>query len=157
MISDSSPIIFLSKIGRLNILKSLFKEIYITSNVKEEVLIKDKAEYRVIENALQEGLLKVKNAKNEIKFDLGMGEQSAISLAIETGDNLIIDDLMAIKITNSLGIKTLRTTSVIFLAVNKNLISKKEAEELINALIREGYYIKTEYYAEILKKLRNLK
>ena len=150
MIVDSSPIIFLSKIGRLNLLNYLFKSLFITSKVKEEVLVKDKVECRAIEEALKKGWLKIRNPKNELKLELGNGEQSAISLAYEIDDCVVLDDATATKAANSIGLKTLRTTSIIFMAVEKKLINRKEAEDLINKLIKNGYYIKTEFYADIL-------
>ena len=42
MISDSSPLIFLSKITALSLLKKLFTNIEIPKAVKEEILIKEK-------------------------------------------------------------------------------------------------------------------
>lgn len=86
---------------------------------------------------------------------MGDGENAAINLARENKDSLIIDDALGIKVAQEFNIKTLRTTTIIFLAVNKKIINKEQAIILINELIENGYYISNEYYAKILTKLKD--
>ena len=80
-------------------------------------------------------------------------EASVINLAIERKDKLIVDDAVAIKVAKSFNIETIRTTTIIFMAVKKNLITKEQAISFIDKLIEIGYYITPPYYAAILKKL----
>ncbi|MAG75357.1 MAG: hypothetical protein CL811_01245 [Colwelliaceae bacterium] len=155
MISNTSPLIFLAKIGKIKILKELFKEITIPKSVKEELLEKNKLDSKIIVKTLEEDWIKITNPKDEIELNLGKGENSAISLAKELDDRLIIDDSQAIRAANALGIKTYRTTSIILLALKNNKISKEEAIDSINSIIREGYYIAPRYYSQLLTKLNN--
>ena len=53
----------------------------------------------------------------------------------------------------SLGIPILRTTSVFFLALKKNLINKEQTIKLLNKLIEEGYYIAPKHYTRLLDRL----
>ncbi len=153
MISDTSPLIFLSKIGKLELLKELFIKIKITNAVKEEIFIEGKTGSEAIGNAIESGWIIIESPKKEISFGFGPGEQTAISLAVENKDSLIIDDALAIKAAKSFDVNVLRTTSIIFLALSKNLINKKEALSLLNKLIENGYYISPKYYALIIEKL----
>ena len=153
MISNSSPLIFLSKIGKLNFLRELFKEIKITKDVRDEVLIEGKPDSYAIKRAIDENWIKIEDPKKEVFFGLGKGEESVISLALDKKDSLILDDALAIKVAKSFNIDIFRTTSIIFLALKNNLITKEEALKLVNKLIEEGYYISPKYYLVLVEEL----
>lgn len=154
MISNTSPLILLPKLKILSLLKELFGEILIPDEVKEELLMEDKSGYREITRAIEEGWIKIANPKLNRNLNLGKGENAAINLALEKKDSIIIDDKEAIKILESLNIDYQRTTSVIFTAVSKRIINKKEALRLINELIANGYFITTEIYIKLLDSLK---
>jgi len=153
MISNSSPLIFFSKINQLSLLKKLFGFIFISNNVKDEIVFGNKSDTIEILNSIREGWIKIIEIKKNIPLGIKGGESSAINLAIERKDKLIVDDALATKITKSFNIETIRTTTVIFMAVKKKLITKKQAISLIDKLIEVGYYISPIYYAKILEKL----
>ena len=155
MICNSTPIILLAKINNLALLKKVFRAITITEDVKDEVLREDKPGYLIIKNAIEEGWLKIRSPKDNQNLQLDKGENSVINLARELKDELIIDDALAITAARELGVKTIRTTTVIFTAVNKKIINKEEGIKLINKLIESGYYINNEYYSKILTKLKS--
>ena len=154
MICDSTPIIFLSKINKLELFKELFTSIIIPESVKEETLIENKPGYEAIKKAIEEKWIKIANPKKRLELNLGKGETDAISLAKEKSETLIIDDAYAIKAAKFYDVDIIRTTTLIFIAINKKIISKKEAVNLLNKLIEQGYYIKPAEYAAILNKLR---
>ena len=154
MISNATPLICLSKINKLWFLKKCFDIIIIPNAVKEEVLVEDKGGYSVIKDAIEEGWIKVAEPRNRIDYGLGKGENAAINLAHEKKDKVIIDDSVAIKVAKSLNIEVIRTTSTLFIAVQKNIIDKKEALILLNNLIEIGYYISPKYYSILFDKLR---
>ena len=63
ILSNSSPLIYLAKIEKLNILKILFKEIIIPKQVYEEVVLKGKEEKFFdalnVENSIKESWIKI--------------------------------------------------------------------------------------------------
>ena len=153
MISNATPLICLAKINQLEILKKLFDCVIIPQSVKEEVLIKNKPGYFVITVAINEKWIKAINPKDDIDLGLGKGENSAINLAKERKDKLIIDDAFAIKVAQAFNIDIIRTTTIIFMAAKKNIITKKQAISFINKLIDIGYYISPNYYSVLLSEL----
>ncbi len=153
MICNSSPLIFLSKTGDLEILKKLFIKIKITSQVKEEVLAADKLENELINLGINKGWIIVENPKISLVLNLGKGENSSISLAKEKNESLIIDDFRAIKTTQSLDLKIVRTTTLMLECVKRDILTKKQALEKINKLIEVGYYIAPRFYSIIYSKL----
>ena len=153
MISNASPLIFLSKINQISLLKKLFTSILISKEVKDEIFVESKPETIDIANAIKQGWIKVVEVKDNIPIGIEGGESSVINLAKERKDKLIIDDSIAIKVAKAFDIETIRTTTIIFMAVEKDIINKKQAISLINKLIDIGYYISPTYYSAILTKL----
>ena len=153
MISNATPLICLARIQQLELLKKLFTTIIIPKEVKEEILIDDKPGQYHLMNAFDAGFIHVLNPKKLILLGLGKGETAAISLAREKNDMILLDDATATRAANALNISTLRTTTVLFLAIQKEIITKKEALVLFNKLIENVYYISPRYYDIIVEKL----
>ncbi|MBI2144331.1 hypothetical protein HYU17_04250 [Candidatus Woesearchaeota archaeon] len=153
MIANSTPLICLAKIGQLRLLKALFGSVTITEAVKEEVLVEGKPGHSSISDAISEGWIKVVNPKQMVELWLGKGENSSLNLAKETNDKLLIDDAAAIRAAKAFGIDFSRTTTVIILAVEKRIITKKQAAGLIGQTVKAGYYISPRYLTEILARL----
>ncbi len=153
MISDATALICLSKINNLDILKRVYSVVIIPPAVKNEVLLEEKEGYSSIKNAIESGWINVIEPKEIIALGLGAGENQAISLAKERKDKIILDDALAVKAANAFDIPIVRTTTVIFTALNKKIINKKQALSLLNRLIENGYYISTKDYAVLVSKL----
>ena len=66
IISNSTPLIYLAKINKLDLLKSLFNEVFIPQEAKNEVVDKGKLlgkkDAYLVEKAISEGWLKVLTA-----------------------------------------------------------------------------------------------
>ena len=153
MICNATPLICLSRINQLELLEKCFREIIIPNAVREEVLVMDKPGHIVFNEALKKGWIKIIEPKEISDFGLGKGENSAISLAKENKDKLIIDDALAIKLAQALNIQTLRTTTVLFMCFEKKSINKKQTITILDKLVDAGYYIAPKYYSALLTKL----
>ncbi len=154
MISNATPLIILSKINQLILLRKLYGKILIPDAVKKEVLYNDKLGSELIRQALEERWLLVKNPKENLALHLGKGETAAISLAKEENQPLLLDDGRAVKAARMYNLEVFRTTSVLFLAYQKKFLSRKEVVELLNGLLEQGYYLKPTVYAQLLERLR---
>lgn len=154
MIADATAIICLSRVNKLELLRKVYSVILIPPSVRNEVLIKGKEGYSSIHRAVDKGWIRVANPKKNIDFGLGAGENQAISLAIERKDSILLDDAFAIKAAKALDVPFVRTTTVIFSALKRKIITKNHALNIINQLIENGYYISTRDYAILISKLR---
>jgi len=154
LIADATPIICLSRINQLGLLKLVFKTVVIPSSVKKEVLVEGKPGYASIVRAVKEGWLKVVEPKSKTDYGVGSGENSAINLARERKDMLIIDDAFAIKVANAFNIPIIRTTTAIFMALQRKFIAREQAINILNQLIENGYYINPREYAVLLTRLK---
>jgi predicted nucleic acid-binding protein len=107
IISDTSCLILLDKIGELSILNKLFGNITTTSEVAEEFGQPLPPWFEIKEPS-------DKNYQAIIEASVDKGEASAIALAIELDDCLlIIDDLKGRKFANQLGLTIIGTIGVI--------------------------------------------
>lgn len=116
IISDTSCLILLDKIGELEILNKLFGTIIITPEVLEEFgqELPDWFEIRQPAD---------KNYQSIIEASVDKGEASAIALAIELDDCLlIIDDLKGRKFALQLGLTIISTIGIIIDAKLSGLI-----------------------------------
>lgn len=107
IISDTSCLILLEKIGELYILNKLFGNITTTSEVAEEFGQQLPPWFEIKDP-------KDKNYQAIIEASVDKGEASAIALAIELDDCLlIIDDLKGRKFAHQLGLTIIGTIGVI--------------------------------------------
>lgn len=163
VVSNSTPLIYLSKLGKLELLRKLFREIIIPKEVFNEVVSGGKKEkfpeVLVIEDAIHEGWIKTKEIKVDrrlLKFapELDSGEAEVISIAREVkGDLVLMDDASARSISESFGLNTKGTIYVLLKAYKSGLITKEEVKGLLDKLILAGFRLSSEVYSRILKEL----
>ncbi|MEJ0054903.1 MAG: DUF3368 domain-containing protein [Bacteroidota bacterium] len=107
IISDTSCLILLTKIGQLELLRKLFGRIILTEEIIKEFNeeLPDWFDVRSSSN---------KNYQKILEASLDKGEASAIALALEQSDCLlIIDDLKGRKYAEQLGIKITGTLGIL--------------------------------------------
>ena len=116
IISDTSCLIILNKIGELDLLRQLYNTVTITHDILLEYgeQLPDWIEVQQAKDQYRQQLL-------EMQID--KGEASAIALALETADStVILDDWKARKLAERLGLSVTGTLGVIIRAKNNGLI-----------------------------------
>lgn len=116
IISDTSCLIILNKIGELELLRQLYNTVTITQDILLEFgeQLPDWVEVQQARDQYKQQLL-------EMQID--KGEASAIALALETPDStLILDDGKARRLAERLGLSVTGTLGVIIRAKNIGLI-----------------------------------
>lgn len=143
IIVNTSCLIALYKINRIDLLCKLYKKVLVPEEVYEEF------------SSLQLPCMSIVKSKEERKkifidvLNLGKGEASAISLALETGNICIIDDLRARKMALNIGIRITGTIGVLLIAEKKGFI--QSAYEDLKTLKGKGFYVSE----ALLKKLKS--
>ncbi len=131
IISDTSCLIALSKIDKLDLLKDLYEEIIITKEVFNEF-------GGSLPNWILTTEVKDKQKQQEFEKLLDKGEASSIALALEIDNStLIIDEFKGRKIAQSLNIDIIGTIGVILLADKKGLI--KDVIGTMLRLVNKGF------------------
>ncbi len=158
VVINSSPIIALAKIGKLELFHRLFDSVSITKQVYEEIMSKPNyAESIAIKKAVENDKWVKVHKAGEINKILGIGEASSLSLALKLKQPLIIDDKKAVFIANTLGVECHGTLYIILLALKRKIIkNKKEAIDAVNMLINNKLYLSSEALSEFYTLLNKI-
>ncbi|WP_206205927.1 DUF3368 domain-containing protein [Thermococcus sp. JdF3] len=151
---NSSPLIFLAKLGLLDVLGKLFDEVYVTDAVYWETVVEGagREEAILIEKA---DFLRRASVENQhlVKFLLELidyGEAETIALAIERKlDLVVLDDKDARKVARGFGLRVTGTLGILLLAKRRGLIS--EVAPYIETLKKHGFRISDEVVKKILE------
>ena len=159
VVVNTSPIIYLSSINKIDILKKLFREVFIPEAVKREVLTggEDNFGFREITSTKWIKTKKIKNklAKKYLLTDIDDGEAEVIVLAEELKPNTIImDDRLGRKIAKLRGFNVIGTLRVLVIANEKGVIIK--VKPLIEKLKESGFWVSEDVYKSILTQSKEL-
>ncbi|MBF0573407.1 MAG: DUF3368 domain-containing protein [Desulfamplus sp.] len=127
VIADSSPLIALAIIEKLEILEKMYEKIYASTAVVQEVVRTDKPFANDLKLFLHG---RTKNVKNKIAVrilsgDIGAGEAETIVLALENLPAVaLIDDLKARRFAKMNGIEVIGTMGILLKAKKEGLIKK---------------------------------
>jgi len=157
-VTNTSPLIYLSRIGRLDLFRQ-YREVLIPEKVLEEI---EAGRKRGHPEALDvRRLVRTRNArvvrvpKVRREWNLGPGETAAIALALkERVDEIVIDDRAAIAIAKFLG---LRPVSIPFLLLRdrkKGQTGQRAFEAALRRLLTEGYYLSPGLVDRLIKEGR---
>ena len=161
MVSNSSPLIWLAKINRLSILKSLFREVVIPEKVHNETSSGHSADSILIKKAVEEGWIKVSKEKNDEASALAevsgihLGEAEAILLARKLGVELVVDEREASVTAQVFGVRSIGTVGVLLLALAENHLTLNEFEECLDLLITSGFWLTVDVYKRALEEARS--
>lgn len=153
-VTDSSPLIFLAKLNRLDLLRKEAEEVLAPPAVLGEIAGQDDEAKRQIELA-RRTWLKVRAVRDVrllalLKRELGDGEAEAITLALETdAARIVLDDLDARRLADRLGLRLVGTLGLLLAAKLRGEIPSLRAE--IDRLRRGGFRAGVALVEEILR------
>lgn len=152
LVADTSPLIFLSKLNKLDYL--LEHKLYIPTQVVKEIEQgKQQDPTNYLFNDPNWHVEDVKIIPN-LPRNLGDGEKAAISLAVQKKINtILIDEAQARRVARLFGLQPRGTIGVIFEQCQQKNITKAECRELIFRLVDIGYRISEELLVQILRGL----
>ncbi len=155
MVSDSSPLIHLSRIGRLGLLRDLFGEVLIPEAVYREVVVEggDRPGAREVARApwIRVAGIRSEHLKRALMLLLDEGEAEAIVLALEAGASLVLlDDREARLQAKRLGLQVTGTLGILLRARRLGLIGSLREE--LERLKETGFRVSPELEDEILRR-----
>ncbi len=143
IISDTSCFIILFNIGELDLLHKIYQNIITTKEVADEFgqPLPEWIEIKTVKDISRQRIL-------EIEID--KGEASAIALALETSESiLIIDDYKARKVAEHLGLEFTGTIGIIIKAKQNGIINS--IKPLLAKLRNTDFRFSPEIEIEALK------
>lgn len=167
-IFDSSPLIYLNKVGLNWIFKQLEGEKIIPTQVYKQVVTEGKnqgyADALISEDLVNKGVIKVvqvaengfKEMLKSLEKELHEGELEVLTLAKNKGGVAVLDESIAREVGSVLRIEVRGTLFLIFLMVRKSELKKEEAKYKVDLMIRNGFRLGHEEYQEFLNLLENV-
>ncbi len=124
LIADSSALVALSIVDKLDVLEKLFGEVYVPRAVYDEVRKENKSEAYKLAHYCKNRVLDIQTSIN-FNITLGKGESEAIVLYTEqNADFLLCDDKKAKKFAQSFGLKVIGSLGILLKAKDANLIEE---------------------------------
>ena len=140
---NAAPLIFLGKIGHLDLLERLAGNVMIPSGVAREVRRGPPSDpaRQWLEGSARRLIRRTRSVSPVIAaWDLGLGESQVLHLTLgRAGSEAILDDRAARECAAALGVGFRGTISVLGLAKRRGLIPA--LRPLLDGLVAKGFYI----------------
>lgn len=155
VVSNTSPIFYLSTIGHLDLLRQLYREIVIPIAVFNEItdIGNTDASARVVPTLswIKSKAVSDRAFVNTLRADLDTGESEAIALAVELkSDRILMDERLGRAAATHMGLQVTGVLGILIAAKRNNLI--QEVKPLLDSLTNQvGFWIDGQLYAEVLQ------
>lgn len=157
VVSNSSPLIALARVGQLNLLQQLYSELQVPPAVWTEVVVQGGGQPGAI-SVQQAGWIRQIAVRNtplvlSLTQDLGAGEAEAIVLAQELpADLLIVDERHARERARRLGIRLTGVLGVLVEAKTRRIVP---AVKPVILDLRElaGFHVSPALQADVLRQI----
>jgi predicted nucleic acid-binding protein len=138
IVSDSTTLIILFDLKRLELLSNIFPKIIVPRAVYDEISVKKSI---VLPSFMSVQAPKPCKTLETMKSLLDLGESEAIVLALELKSKLIIDEKKGRKIAVGQGLEIIGLLGIVYVNIKKGFFSKEEATEFLEDAIAHGYRI----------------
>ncbi len=146
VVSNSSPLIALARIQRLDLLPAIFESILIPPAVAREIAPSIPA----LPTWLRIQAPSVQPPAPSLRRRLGAGEREALALAIELkADWIILDDLPARRSAETAGLNVIGTLGTLVTAKRTGLLTSIRPE--LDALLRTSFFLSVQRYDKLLQ------
>jgi len=154
IVSNTSPISNLAKVGQLDLIQQLYGVILIPNAVYEELLDERASETVItaVQSATWLEIHSVQNQElvNELRDRVNVGEAEAIALAVEVeATRLLIDERLGRQAATDLGLKITGVLGIFLLAKRRKIIMA--VKPIMYALTAQANFrISSKLYVEVL-------
>lgn len=166
-VADSGPLMWLAEAGRVGLLKALFEEVVVPSEVYREVVSEGLrlgfSDALAVEEAVKEGWIKVKALDEEERElslrlaegarEIHVGEAQAMALARGLGAVLLMDESCGRALAEALGVETRGTLYVVLRALRLGLLGGSEAKETVTILVAKGMRLDPRLLSRVLNEI----
>ena len=151
VVVNTTPLIALSEIGKLDILKKLYGEIFIPDAVLNEVKTEPAfSEVRNFADWIHVEGVQDRSQEKIFRSRLHAGEVEVMLLALQSdADLVILDDMLARKTAKYMGLTVSGTLGVLLKAKERGIITK--VEPVMEELIQNGLYVSKDIQRSVLK------
>jgi len=150
IISDSTTLIILLDLKRVDLLSNIFDKVFIPHSVYDEISFKNNI---VLPTFIEIIYIKDSELLHSLNDILDIGESEAIALAKEKDLPLIIDEKKGRKIAKNLDIKIIGLLGILYLNIKKGFFNKAQAVNFLDEAIRNGYRISQKLISQMMDSI----
>jgi predicted nucleic acid-binding protein len=167
LVFNSTPLIYLTKVGLSGVFEGLKAEMLTPASVKREVVDAGKRkgvpDAGILGKLFEDHVFEVVEPKDKGVLSrlldtrgLHVTDAEVLTLARERRGLAVIDDEVARKTAKVYGIAYVGTPYVLVRAVSEKLITKERAKQAVNEMISAGWRCSIESYAKIMEVLEKV-
>jgi predicted nucleic acid-binding protein len=156
---DSSALIPLAWVGRLDLISTAFAEIRTTEAVREEVLTEGKRGTAALDEFLADVTVHdtpTRSEKIASMEGITVADASVILLTEGDEENLLANDKGLIEVARSHGVECWWVTTLLLRCAKEDDLTAVEATDVLYDLVDEGMNLHPKAYAQVQRKLRDL-
>lgn len=157
VVSDSSPLVALARVGQFRLLQLLFGEVLVPSAVWDEVVQADRPEVTQIVSAEWVKVVAVRDDSYllALRTELDRGEAEAIALAADVrAELLLLDERYARQLAVSMGFEIIGVAGVLGLAKARGFLI--EVRPVLDQLRVLNFHLGTALYEQTLRSAGEL-
>jgi len=167
-VSNTSPIVYLVKTKRLNLLKDVYEVVYLCSPVWEDIIYLERrgllasGEISFIKQAREQEWIILRDPRTKeavslqnvlVDRGLGAGEASSIALAKEVKAMLLANDREAIEVAGQYGVETRWFTEILHDALKiRKIMGAEEYIQILDACLKHGLYVSRKQRERAIQK-----
>lgn len=164
MVSDAGPLIHLAQIGKLQLLKNLFKHISITAKVKNETVDEGInhgfVDAQIIAKAIQDGWITIEHVCEHqtgsierlvIGENISRADAETLLLAKNKNAELLVDDKVVADLAKMYGLKIWNTWTILLESLGEGLLEIQDINKAIDELGEKRHKLSEKQAEEILK------
>lgn len=167
LVFNSTPLIYLTKVGLSRIFEGLKEEKLTSLQVKCEVVDEGKRkgvpDALILEKMFENEMFRAVEPSDRVFLSrlletrgLHVTDAEVLALAKELDGLAVVDDEVARKTAKVYGIAYVGTPYVLVRAVLQKLITKERAREAVNEMVSAGWRCSIESYAKIMEVLEKV-
>lgn len=168
LVFNSTPLIYLTKVGLSKIFEGLKEEKLTSPQVKREVVDEGKRkgvpDALILEKMFENEMFRAVEPSDRVFLSrlletrgLHVTDAEVLALAHECKGLAVIDDEVARKTAKVYGIAYVGSSYVLLRAVSERLITKERARQAVNEMVFVGWRCSVESYAKIMELLERVK
>jgi len=161
---DATPLIYLAKVDHLQLVSNLEGQCYLPQQVHSEVvtigLEKGYTDARRIEQCIDAGLFEVSSVDDsqlvsrlQQNPNVSDADVAVLGCAAPRDAIAVMDKAYGRTAAEIEGIETRGTAYIVLLCAKQEDISVSKAREIIDSMIKEGWYCAPDLYTQLVRKL----
>lgn len=158
IVVDAAPIIYLSRINRLDLLRKLYTRVLLPQGVWDEVVTEARGRPGAseVENGAREGWIRTEKivVARSLEAEGAVGaDLEVVALAKKMKIAMLTNDRSLAIIARTHGVEVKWLTQAIIEGVRKKIITTSEARMLLRDMVRTGLRIRSEVLAEVIHQI----